>query len=81
VGDIHYANGVIGKLFYIKPAIFDELQFSLLGFKGASPKFPDDSTVNQFFNEARFEAYRELGLACASRMLADQDIGSVVTTM
>jgi hypothetical protein len=81
VGDIHYANGVIGKLFYIKPAIFDELQFSLLGFKGASPKFPDDSTVNQFFNEARFEAYRELGLACASRMLADQDIRSVVATM
>jgi len=22
MGDIHYANGVIGKLFYVKPAIF-----------------------------------------------------------
>jgi hypothetical protein len=81
VGDIHYANGVMGKLFYIKPAIFDGLQFSLLGFKGASPKFPDDSTVNQFFGEARFEAYRELGLACAGRMLADQDVVTVVSTM
>jgi hypothetical protein len=80
-GDIHYANGVVGKLFYIKPAIFDELQFSLLGFKGAFPEFPNDNTVNQFFSEARFEAYRELGFACASRMLDDQDVVSVVTTM
>lgn len=81
VGDIHYPSGRVGKLFYIKPVIFDGLRLSLLGFKGAFPKFPDDSTVNQFFSEARFEAYRELGFACASRMLADQGVTSALATM
>jgi hypothetical protein len=43
----------------------------LLGYKGANPDFPDDSTVNQFFDEARFEAYRQLGFACTEQMLKD----------
>jgi hypothetical protein len=81
VGDIVYASGAIGRLYYIKPAIFDALPFSLLGFKGASPQFPNDSTANQFFDEARFEAYRELGWACAHRMLANKDIWNALSAM
>ena len=57
------------------------LRFSLLGFKGALPKFPDDSTANQFFNEARFEAYRELGFACTNRMLDDTAVRNVLSAM
>jgi hypothetical protein len=47
-----------GKIYYIKPAIFAGLQLPVLGYKGAFPDFPDDSTTDQFFDEARFEAYR-----------------------
>lgn len=74
VGKIVYPNGAPGKIYYIKPAIFADLRLHVLGFKGAFPDFPDDSTVDQFFTEARFEAYRELGFACADRMLADVNI-------
>jgi hypothetical protein len=59
VGEIGYPNGAQGKLYYIKPAIFAGLRVHVLGFKGAFPAFPDDSTVDQFFDEARFEAYRD----------------------
>jgi hypothetical protein len=30
-------------------------------YANAHPKFPDESTVIQFFNEAEFENYRHLG--------------------
>ena len=61
VGEIRYDDGCCGELYYIKPAIFAGLRLHVLGFKGAFPAFPDDTTLDQFFDEARFEAYRELG--------------------
>lgn len=81
VGEIGYPNGATGKLYYIKPTIFSGLRLHVLGFKGAFPAFPDDSTVDQFFDEARFEAYRELGFACVDKMLADADILEHLTRM
>jgi hypothetical protein len=74
VGDIGYPDGWKGKIYYIKPAIFAALRLHVLGFKGAFPAFPDDSTVDQFFDEARFEAYRELGFACVDAMLKDPKV-------
>ena len=70
-GEIRYPDGTVGKLYYVKPSIFDGLRLNVLGFKGSAPHFPNDSTVNQFFDEARFEAYRELGFSCVEAMLAD----------
>ena len=82
VGDIRYPDGVRGgKLYFIKPAIFEGLSLHVLGFKGAFPDFPDDSTVDQFFDEARFEAYRELGFACVDKMLATDEITAELTNM
>jgi hypothetical protein len=81
VGEIGYPNGTKGKLYYIKPAIFAGLRLHVLGFKGAFPAFPNDSTVDQFFDEARFEAYRELGFACVDRMLAEEEIMKELTKM
>jgi hypothetical protein len=74
VGEIGYPDGRKGKLYYIKPAIFAGLRLHVLGFKGAFPDFPDDSTADQFFDEARFEAYRELGFACVDKMMRDDEI-------
>jgi hypothetical protein len=69
VGTIRYGNGDTGTLYYIKPAIFAGLRLHVLGFKGVNLEFPNDSTLNQFFDEPRFEAYRELGFACVEKML------------
>lgn len=82
VGEICYPGGSsCGKLYYIKPAIFAGLRLHVLGFKGAFSAFPDDSTADQFFDEARFEAYRELGFACADKMLTDKKIMEELATM
>ncbi len=79
--DIRYQDGSPGKLFYIKPAIFKGLRLDVLGFKGANPDFSDDSTINQFFDEARFEAYGELGFACVEKMLEKDAIRRALTSM
>jgi hypothetical protein len=82
VGEVCYPGGSsCGKLYYIKPAIFAGLRLNVLGFKGASPDFPDDSTADQFFDEARFEACRELGFACVDKMFGDEDVLKCLSTM
>ena len=43
----------------------------LSAYKKAHPEFPNQSTSDQFFNEAQFEAYRELGFQTAHRMMCD----------
>lgn len=68
---ITYADGSIGTLIYLTTVIIRELRLQLLGYMGANPAFPDETTADQFFDEAQFEAYRELGFAVADRMLAD----------
>jgi hypothetical protein len=75
VGSIRYPDrSPPGTIYYVKAAIFADLRLHVLGFKGAFPSFPDDSTVDQFFDEARFEAYRELGFASIDKMLQDPSI-------
>lgn len=81
IGEIRYKDGSWGKIYYLKPAIFPDLRLHVLGYKGSNPDFPDDSTLNQFFDEARFEAYRELGFACAEKMLEDPLIRDALMTM
>jgi hypothetical protein len=82
IGKIRYPDDpVCGKFYYIKPTIFSDLRLNLLGFKGAFPAFPDDSTADQFFDEGRFEAYRELGFACIEKMLSEQTTLKELTDM
>ena len=51
-----------GTLLYIKPVVRgDEAAADVVAYKKANDAFPDQSTVNQWFNESQFEAYRRLG--------------------
>jgi len=60
-----------GKIYYIKTTLTGNLPEDIYGYKSANPAFPDQSTSDQFFDEAQFEAYRELGYQLAKRMLAE----------
>ena len=71
VGDIIYSDGSTGKLIFIKTTMIPDMSLKLMGYKGANPSFPDQSTADQFFDEEQFEAYRELGYTIASNMLTD----------
>ena len=65
IGDIFYPskdpNGTKGKLLYIKSTITGEEPEDLLAYRREHPSFPDQTTGDQFFDEAQFESYRKLG--------------------
>lgn len=50
-----------GVLYWIKSTLVPGLPADVYGYKGANPAFPYQPTTDQFFDEAQFEAYRELG--------------------
>ncbi|MCP4264698.1 MAG: patatin-like phospholipase family protein [Candidatus Brocadiaceae bacterium] len=62
-----------GKLFYLKSTLVPGLPPDIYGYKSANPKFPDQPTSDQFFDESQFEAYRELGYQITKKMLKSKD--------
>jgi hypothetical protein len=97
----HYAIGRIrydqafdgeheGVLVYLKASLTDNLPADLLHYMEANPAFPHTSTGDQFFDEAQFEGYRELGYQVAisafgplgaALQLAAQDAASVFSAI
>jgi hypothetical protein len=60
-----------GLMVIIKPALCDGLPVDLLNFKVDNPKFPQEATADQFFSEAQWDAYFELGSFIGSQLSAD----------
>lgn len=61
-GIIKYPGNVSpGKLIYIKTAITGDEPTDIREYKMQNPKFPQQPTSDQFFNEEQFESYRKLG--------------------
>lgn len=61
----------VGTLVYIKPALIENLTPDIIGYKLDNPDYPHETTLDQFFDERQFEAYRELGYQLVSRVLKD----------
>jgi hypothetical protein len=53
--------GFNGLLVVMTTALTRKASLALLAHKDVTPAFPDESTMDQFFEEGQFEAYRELG--------------------
>jgi len=66
-GDLEYDDGTTGKILYIKTTVIDKLSEDIYGYHRLNPKFPDETTIDQFFDEQQFEAYRELGFLLGRR--------------
>lgn len=66
LAQIHYADGERGLLLVVKPNLCDALPVDLLNFAADNPSFPQQTTGDQFFDEAQWESYYQLG-----RLLAD----------
>ena len=74
LGSIDYIDGKEpAKLIYIKTAITEGLPEDIYGYRRAHPTYPDQSTANQFFVEAQFEAYRELGFQIGKALCAGEN--------
>jgi hypothetical protein len=62
-GEIKYPgiDQPIGTIIYIKTALIGDETVDIREYALANPTFPQQSTGDQFFNEAQFESYRKLG--------------------
>ncbi|MGC2247559.1 MAG: patatin-like phospholipase family protein [Terriglobales bacterium] len=63
VGKIRYSPSPAddGVIIYLKPTLVAGDPADVLGYTTTNPSFPDDTTANQWFDEAHFENYRALG--------------------
>ena len=62
VGRIIYPqNEEQGYLVYIKSTLIGDEPADILSYKHSNKQFPDQSTLDQFFDEAQFESHRKLG--------------------
>jgi hypothetical protein len=62
-----------GWIFLIKTTLIKGMSMRVKGYKGAHPDFPDQATVDQFFDEDQFDAYRILGDEIAKTLIQDQE--------
>ena len=65
---IHYAGPRCrrGVLLYIKASLSGDESIDVRHYAKEHPDFPHESTVDQFFDEAQWESYRQLGEHVAS---------------
>ncbi len=66
-------DGTKGTLLYLKTTLTPKLSPDIYGYKSANETFPDQTTADQFFDEAQFEAYRELGYHLGWQLLEAND--------
>src|SRR5262249_34043799 len=54
-----------GTIVYFKPSVANGVSADVPQYSIENPVFPQQSTANQWFDEAQFESYRKLGQYCA----------------
>jgi len=77
LGHVQYADGTRGRLLYFKPCLHGAVSVDVLAYQRHSPSFPNESTGNQFYSEAQFEAYRWLARESVRAALLDREFASV----
>jgi len=68
LGRIRYADGSHGALLLVKPRRLDRMPFDIVAYADRNPDFPQQTTGDQFFDEAQWEAYHQLGLTLGRRI-------------
>jgi hypothetical protein len=58
---LHYPDQRPGLLVLVKPSLWDAMPVDLLNYHAQNPSFPQQSTMDQFFDEAQWESYHLLG--------------------
>ena len=66
---VKYQNGHESWLVYIKATLMGDEPEDVCHYHRAHPEFPQETTSDQFFDEAQWESYRRLGLHVGHRVL------------
>lgn len=61
-------RGGSGILILVKPNVSSGLPVDLVNFKAQNPKFPQQTTADQFFSEAQWESYSQLGFFLGGKL-------------
>lgn len=56
IGSLH------ARIILIKPRLIDDAPVDVKQYQQTHPTFPQETTMDQFFDEAQWESYRQLGL-------------------
>jgi hypothetical protein len=70
VGTIRYPSGDAGILLYVKPTVTGDEPPDVQQYRTRNTAFPNESTTDQFYDEAQWESYRRLGLHAAQQIFA-----------
>lgn len=62
------AGALHARIILIKPRLIDGLTVDLMQYSQTHPSFPQETTMDQFFDEAQWESYRQLGLRVGQRV-------------
>jgi len=68
-GDIRYPTGDLGVLLYLKPTLTGSEPPDVAQYARRNEAFPHETTLDQFYDEAQWEAYRRLGEHVAEQAL------------
>ncbi len=66
-GDIYYpptepdGDGDVGILLYVKPTLTGDEPADITQYARRNERFPHETTLDQFYDEAQWESYRRLG--------------------
>ena len=80
VGTIRYSAiepAADGIIVYLKPALTGDEPIDVVNYARSHPAFPQESTMNQWFDTAQFESYRTLGLHTVQSLCRTHPAGSV----
>jgi len=66
-----------GVLVYLKPALLGDEPVDIANYARAHGTFPQESTVNQWFDTAQFESYRTLGLHTAASLWGSRRFATI----
>ena len=73
IGEIAYPNGRKGILIYIKASLTGDENDYVFDYKKRYSDFPHETTLDQWFTEEQFEAYRALGFHATYGLFSGSD--------
>lgn len=65
---VHYRDGNTSILVLLKPTLTPGTPLDVLDYRDGHPSFPQETTADQFFDEAQWESYRKLGQETGTRL-------------